>query len=145
MVADVVKTVATALVDRPLGKKGLELSQKMAAQATSSMVASWDADDGICPPWPWGPTPWWHWGPYPEPWKEGPLPDPWKGIRSAEQVELAHVLARLSGFTMSREFNANLKYLATEVATLAATKLAADFEDCGTVPRKPFPKPKSVG
>ena len=63
----------------------------------------------------------------------GPLPDPWKRIRSAEQVEIAHVLARLSGFTMSKEFDADLKSLATEIARGAAGKLAADFEDCGTV------------
>ena len=149
LVADVVKDVAPALADQTLGKKSLELSQRMAAEATRSVATSWEPGDEICPPWPWpwpwGPTPWWHWGPHPEPWKEGPLPDPWKPIRSAEQVELAHVLARLSGFTMSKEFNANLKSLATEVARGVAAKLAADFEDCGTVPRKPFPKPKSVG
>jgi hypothetical protein len=149
-VADVVKDMAVALADRALGKKSLELSKRMAGQATKSMLASWEPGDEICPPWPW-PWPWLKWGPLPdpwregptpEPWREGPYPEPWKRIVSAEQIELAHILARLSGFTISKEFNANLKSLATEVARGAASRLAADFEECGTVPRKPFPKPK---
>jgi hypothetical protein len=144
LVADVVKHVAPALADQTLGKRSLELSKRMAAEAAKSMLESWEPGDDICPPWPW-PYPWPQWGPLPDPWREGPRPEPWKPIRSAEQIELAHVLARLSGFTISKEFNANLKSLATEVARGVASKVAADFEDCGTVPRKPFPKPKGIG
>ena len=147
LVADVVKNIAPALADEKLRKMSLDLSKRMAEQASKLITASWEPGDEICPPWPW---PWpgpWPWGPLPDPWrqdpwKEGPVPQPWKRIRSAEQVEIAHVLARLSGFTVSKEFNANLKSLATEIARGAAGRLAADFEDCGTVPRKPFPKPK---
>jgi hypothetical protein len=153
LVADVVKNIVPALADERLGKKSLDISKRMAGQASKLITESWEPGDEICPPWPWpwpwpwgGPTPNpWRQGPLPDPWKEGPHPEPWKRIRSAEQIELAHVTARLSGFTMSKEFNADLKSLATEVARGAAGKLAADFEDCGTVPRKPFPKPKGVG
>lgn len=146
LVADVVKNIAPALADEKLGKMSLDLSKRMTGQATKLITESWEPGDEICPPWPWP----WPWGPLPDPWrqgpwKQGPLPDPWKRIRSAEQVEIAHVLARLSGFTMSKEFNADLKSLATEIARGAAGKLAADFEDCGTVPRPPFPKPKGIG
>jgi len=142
LVADVVKNIAPALADKALGKKSLELSQRMAGQASKLITESWEPGDEICPPWPWpGPRPW---GPHPQTWRQfaNPEPSPWKPIRSAEQIELAYVLTRLSGLTMSKEFNADLKSLATEVARGAAGKLAADFEDCGTVPRKPFPKPK---
>ena len=146
LVADVVKNIAPALADEKLGKMSLDLSKRMAAQATKSMAASWEPGDEICPPWPW---PWpgpWPWGPLPDPWRQGdPQPDPWKPIQSAEQIELAHVLTHLSGLTISKEFNADLKSLATGIARGAAGKLAADFEDCGTVPRKPFPKPKGIG
>ena len=146
MVADVVKQVATAVADRTLGKKCLELSHRMAAQATSSIATSWEPGDEICPPWPWpwpGPSPW---GPTPNPWGQaGPDPQPWVPISSAEQVELAHILTHLSGLTTSKEFNADLKSVATGLVRGVASKLADDFERCGTVPRKPFPKPKSIG
>jgi hypothetical protein len=142
MVADVLKDVATAIGDRTLGKKALQHSQRMAAQATSSMAASWEPGDEICPPWPWP-------GPGPRPWEmsqlqQGPTPNPWKPISSAEQIELAHLLTHLSGLTISKEFNADLKSLATELVRGMAGKLADDFEQCGTVPRKPFPKPKGA-
>ena len=135
LIADVVKEVATAIPDRTLGKEALKLSQRMAAQAASSMTASWEPGDEICPPWPW---------PWPGPWLAWaePHPDPWKGILSAEQIGLAYVLARLSGLTTSQEFNASLKSMATELVRGVAGKVADDFEQCGTVPRKPFPKPK---
>jgi hypothetical protein len=143
LVADVVKQIAAGVADRKLGKKTLELSQRMAAQATSSIASSWEPGDEICPPWPW---PWpgpWPWEPNPQPWRQfDPSPQPWKPISSAVQIELAHVLTRLSGLTISKEFNAELKSLATEVVRGVAGKLADDFEQCGTVPRKPFPKPK---
>ncbi len=142
MVADVVKEVATTVADRALGKKVLQLSQRMAAQATSSIAASWEPGDEICPPWPW---PWpgpWPWQPSPQPWD--PSPQPWKPILSAAQIELAHVLTHLSGLTTSKEFNAELKSLATALVRGVAGKLADDFEQCGTVPRKPFPKRKAV-
>jgi hypothetical protein len=57
---------------------------------------------------------------------------------------LAHLLTHLSGLTISKEFNADLKSLATELVRGVAGKLADDFEQCGTVPRKPFPKPKGA-
>jgi len=145
LVADVVKDIAPALADEKLGKKSLDLSKRMVTEANRLITESWEPGDEICPPWPWPwrwPYPWPQWGPLPDPWKEGPRPEPWKSIRSAEQIELAYVLTRLSGLTMSKEFNANLKSLASEVVRGVAGKLAADFEDCGTVPRKPFPKPK---
>jgi hypothetical protein len=145
LVADVVKDVATAVADRALGKKSLELSQRMAAQASSSIAATWEPGDEICPPWPW---PWpgpWPWGPTPDPWREGePSPNPWKPIQSAEQIELAHVLTHLSGLTTSKEFNTDLKSMATALVKGVTGRLADDFEQCGTVPRKPFPKPKNV-
>jgi hypothetical protein len=136
LVADVLKEAATAIADRAIGKKALQLSQRMAAQATSSMTASWEPGDEICPPWPW---------PGPRPFREvssEPTPNPWKPISSAEQIELAHLLTRLSGLTVSKEFNADLKSLAVTLVGGVAGKLADDFERCGTVPRKPFPKPK---
>jgi hypothetical protein len=140
MVADAVKSVGAVLADRNLGKKAFELSRQMAAQATSSMVSAWNPDDDICPPWPW---PW----PGPWPWTRfseilGPLPDPWKPIGAAEQIELAHVLTRLSALTTSEEFNRSLRGLAVEVARGAASTVADEFERCGTVPRKPFPRPR---
>lgn len=140
MVADVLKEVSTAIADRALGKKALQLSQQRAAQATSSMASIWEPGDEICPPWPW---------PWPGPrssWElsTGPTPYPWKPIASAEQIELAHLLTRLSGLTTSKEFNADLKSLATELVRGVAGKLADDFEQCGTVPRKPIPKPKAA-
>ena len=150
LVADVVKSVGGALSDRRLGKKALELSRKMATQATQSLLSSWEPGDELCPPWRWPwPGPWplkdLLNDPEPDPWKQlGPVPDPWMAIGSAEQIGLAYVLTQLSGLTASREFNQALKALATEVATDAAKTIADDFERCGTVPRKPFPKPHTA-
>ena len=138
-VADAVKSVASSLSNRGLGEKVLSLSRKMATQATQGILA-WEPGDEICPPWPW---PW----PGPRPWQtsdfvRGPQPEPWKQIGGAEQIGLAYVLTELSGLTTNKEFNAELKSLATEIARDASKTLVEDFERCGTVPRKPFPKPR---
>jgi hypothetical protein len=136
MVADVVKHAASAITDRALSKQVLGLSKKMANQAMSVMGASWEPGDEICPPWPW---------PWPGPWpftKADPEPEPWKGVLSANQVEIAHVLIRLSGLTMSKEHNAELISVANSIVKGVAGRLAEDFERCGTVPRKPFPGPR---
>jgi hypothetical protein len=137
MVADVVKHVAARLSDHGLSKKGLELSKKMATDATASLVNAWEPGDELCPPWR---------GPWPVPHREfetpGPQPEPWQPVDSATQIELAQVLNHLSGLTSSVESNAALKGLATGVARGAASKLADDFERCGTKPREPFPRPR---
>lgn len=145
LVADAVKHVGAAVADRKLASNVLNLSKRMATQATGAVVASWEPGDDICPPWP-KPWPWpapWPWGgdPDPVPWRQGaePHPEPWKPIASAEQVELAHVLVQLSGLTTSKEFNGELKSMATQLVQGVAGKLADDFEKCGTVPRPPFP------
>lgn len=152
LVADVVRTIGGALPERKLGRKALDLSRRMAMQATQAMVLSWEPGDELCPPWRW---------PWPAPWPLRDLlndPDPlsyvdvpqqalsapWKAIASADQIGLANVLTQLAGLTMSKEFNQALKGLATEVARDAATTLVQDFERCGTVPRKPFPKPRAM-
>jgi hypothetical protein len=146
LIADVTKEISAGLTDRPLQKRTLDLSKKMAAQASGSMVASWEPGDDLCPPWP-------------IPWPLGrndsqfhqltkfiywfdPDPVPWKSINAAEQIELAHTLTQLAGLTTSREFNTQLKALATDIAGAAAGRLADEFERCGTVPRKPIPRPR---
>jgi hypothetical protein len=149
LVADVVKSVGATLSDRKLGKKVYDLSRKMATQASQALVSSWEPGDELCPPWRWPwPGPWplkdLLNDPEPEPWKQlGPTPNPWMEISSAEKVGLAYVLTQLSGLTTSKEFNQALKGVAMEIATDAAKTMADDFERCGTVPRKPFPKPHS--
>jgi len=133
LVADVVKHVGAAVTDQKLASQVLTLSKRMATQATGAVAASWEPGDDICPPWP---KPW----PFPFP-PPPPPPDPipWEPIASAEQVELAHVLVRLSGLTTSKEFNGELKSVATQLVKGVAGRLADDFEKCGTVPRPPFP------
>lgn len=138
MVADVVKTISSVVKDQKLGKKVLELSLEMAKQATGAMVATWEPGDDICPPWPW---PW----PGPNPWTRidenlDPEPVPWKPVIAAEQIELGHILTNLAGLTTSKDFNRSLKAIGTEIAKGAASSLVDEFERCGTVPRKPFPK-----
>ena len=139
MVADVVKTISAVVKDQKLGKKVHELSLEMAKQATGGIVATWEPGDDICPPWPW---PW----PGPNPWARfneinEPEPTPWKPVGAAEQIELAHILTNLAGLTTSKEFNRSLKAIGTDIARGVANSLVDDFERCGTVPRKPFPKP----
>jgi hypothetical protein len=132
LIADVTKEVSAGLTDRSLQKRTLDLSKKMAAQASGSMVASWEPGDDLCPPWP-------------IPWplgNLGPSPEPWKSVNAAEQIELAHTLTQLAGLTTSREFNTQLKALATDIAGVAAGRLSDEFERCGTVPRKPIPRPR---
>ena len=137
MVADVVKNASTLVADKKISRDLRALSKEMAQTAGNAVVASWEPGDDICPPWPW---PW----PGPRPWFEvvEPEPSPWKPIATAEQIELAHILTRLSGLTTSKEFNVALKAAATQIARGAVSSLADDFEKCGTVPRKPFPKPR---
>jgi hypothetical protein len=132
LVADVLKHVAVVLSDKALSRKALEVSKDMATRASTSLVSEWDPGDELCPPYRW-PIPHQS-GPI-----DGPRPEPWMPVASAEQIELAQVLNHLSGLTMSKEFNAALKSLATAVARGAAGKVADDFEHCGTVPRRPFP------
>lgn len=56
MVADVVKSVAAAITDKTLSQEVMDLSKSMAKQASSSLAASWEPGDELCPPWP-GPVP----------------------------------------------------------------------------------------
>lgn len=138
MVADVVKSVAVAITNKALSREVMDISKGMAKQACSSLVASWEPGDELCPPWPW---------PFPYPWlndNSDPSPQPWKRVLAAEQVELAHIITRLSGQTTSKEFNVALKGVATKLAGIAATTMIDEFERCGTVPRKPFP-PRKLG
>jgi hypothetical protein len=72
----------------------------------------------------------------------GPRPEPWKSVSAAEQIELAHTLTQLAGLTTSKEFNTLFKALATDIAGSAAGRLSDEFERCGTVPRKPIPRPR---
>jgi hypothetical protein len=142
-VADVVKEASTLIADKKLSKETFALSQKMGETASKSMMASWEPGDDICPPWwpfPW-PFPWP--GPWPGPWRDvfGPQPDPWKVIDVAEQIEVAHILTHLSGLTISGDYNVALKAIATGMVKGAANRLMDEFERCGTVPRKPFPRP----
>jgi hypothetical protein len=140
MVADTVKQVGAAVADRELGGKVVALSKRMAVEATGAVAASWEPDDDICPPWPWPwPGPWVQLTePHPEPWRQhaDPLPIPWKPIGAAVQIELAHVLVRLSGLTTSKEFNGELKSMAGQLVKGVAGRLADEFEKCGTVPRQ---------
>lgn len=138
MVADAVKNASALVADKKIGKELRAFSRSMAESAGTSIVASWEPGDDICPPWPW---PW----PGPWPWlgdAEGPHPDPWKPVAAAEQIELAHALTQLAGLTSSKEFNGQLKSFATQIAGSAVNSLVADFERCGTVPRRPFPRPR---
>jgi hypothetical protein len=136
MVADVVKNAATLVEDKKLAKELAALSKEMARGAGNAVVASWEPGDDICPPWPFPwPGPWWR-------QVEGPHPDPWKAVTGAEQIELAHALTQLAGLTTSKEFNTQLKAVATGMARGVASSLADEFERCGTVPRRPFPRPR---
>ncbi|MEP7153295.1 MAG: hypothetical protein ABI856_16455 [Nitrospira sp.] len=134
MVADVTKSVASSITDKELSREVMDISKAMAKQASGSIVASWEPGDELCPPWPW---------PFPHPSsgieKFGPQPEPWQPVLAAEQVELAHILTRLSGQTTSKEFNVALKGAATKLARIAVPTMLDEFERCGTVPRKPFP------
>jgi hypothetical protein len=149
LVADVVRTISATLPGS-FAKKTLELSRRMALQATQAMTVSWEPGDELCPPWRW---PWPGPGPIrdllndPDPLVYADVPltalsAPWKAIDSADRIGLANVLTQLSGLTTSKEFNQALKSLATEIARDAAKTLVDDFERCGTVPRKPFPHPR---
>lgn len=133
MVADAVKSVAGAITNKGLAKEIMELSRTMANKAGASLAASWEPGDDICPPWPW---------PWPGPtWREAysPSPEPWKVVAAAEQLELAHTLTKLAGLTTSKEYNGALRGAAVQLAGIASSTLLAEFERCGTVPRKPFP------
>lgn len=136
MVADVVKNASTLVADKKIGKQLLVLSKEMAGQSSNAVVASWEPGDDICPPWwPWpGPPPWWD--------VFGPSPDPWKTISAADQIDIAYTLTKLSGLTTSKEFNVALKSAATQIARGVASTLTDEFERCGTVPRRPFPRPR---
>ena len=136
MVADAVKNASTLVADKKISKQLLALSKQMAEQSGNAVVASWEPGDDICPwPWPW---------PGPPPWLDvfGPRPEPWKAITAADQIDLAYSLTMLSGLTTSKEFNVSLKSAATQIARGAASTLADEFEKCGTVPRRPFPRPR---
>jgi hypothetical protein len=145
LIADVVKEISAGITDRSLSKKTLQLSKIMAEQASTSMVESWEPGDSICPPW-W---PWWnHLPPWPGPHGPHSLAEfdgsnpLWKSVRAAEQIELANMLTQFAGMTTSKEFNIQLKSLATGIARASVRSMVDDFERCGTVPRKPFPLPK---
>jgi hypothetical protein len=150
-VADAVKSVAAGIADKNLKKRGVALSSKIAAKATQGMLASWDDGGDICPPWPW-PRKW----PFPWPPKNWmsdmtPIPDPWTSLNlnSVEQTELVATLVALSSLTMEKEFNTEMKGLATSMAQGISSQLADEVEKCGTVPRKPWgsgpgPRPKGV-
>lgn len=149
LIADVVKAISAGVASRELQRKTLAVSKQMASQAVGSMTASWEPGDDLCPPWRifWpGPRPG-RFDPHPNPWKYfalevfGPHPEPWKPVGSAVQIELAHTLTQLAGLTTNKQFNVQLKGLATEIARGAASRLVEDFERCGTVPRKPLPRP----
>jgi len=136
MVADAVKNASTLVADKKIGKRLLALSKQMAEQSGNAVVASWEPGDEICPPWPW---------PWPGPrWTDfaDPEPVPWKAIGAADQIDIAYTLTKLSGLTTSKEFNVSLKSMATQIARAAASTLIDEFERCGTVPRKPFPRPR---
>lgn len=137
MVADVVKNASALVGDKKIGRELLALSKAMAQSAGSALVTSWEPGDDLCPPWPW-PWP----GPGPGFGLADPDPCPWKIIVAAEQIELAHILTHLSGLTTSKEHNVALKSAATRIARGAVGTLADDFEKCGSVPRKPFPRPR---
>jgi len=132
MVADVVKSVASSITDKAHSREVMNISKGMAKQASGSLVVSWEPGDELCPPWPF---------PHLSPGIEnfGPRPEPWQPVLAAEQVELAHILTRLSGQTTSKEFNVALKGAATKLAGIAVSTMLDEFERCGTVPRKPFP------
>jgi hypothetical protein len=123
--ADSVKQLSKVVADKKLSVKVLELSKKMAKEASGGMINGWEDGDDICPPW-W---------PFPFPPVPGPGPFPWKEIVSAEQVQIANILTQISGLTTSKEFNLALKSVATELVRGVVNKLADDFERCGTVPR----------
>jgi hypothetical protein len=135
LVADVVRSVAGGIANKAMAKEVMELSRGMAKQAGASLVASWEPGDELCPPWPW---PW----PGPWPWVTvvEPEPVPWKVISAAEQLELAYTLTKLAGLTVSKEVNVALKGAGVKLAGLAMGTMMEEFEKCGTVPRKPFPK-----
>ena len=133
MVADTLKSAVPAIANKALARRAGELSQKMAGGATTAMMASWEPGDDICPPWPW---PW----PGPPPWRDlaGPHPDPWKEVPSAVQIDVAHTLVKLSALTTNKEFNKELKSLATEIAKEAAGSLADEFARNASAVRKAF-------
>ncbi len=135
MAADTLKSAVPAIANKALAKRAAELSKKMAGGATTAMMASWEPGDDICPPWPWPwPDPW------PGPWQEvfGPHPEPWQEVPSAIQIDIAHSLVKLSALTTNKEFNKELKSLATEIAADAAGALANEFARNASVPRKAF-------
>ena len=139
LVADVVRSISAKLSDKKMAKQTLDLSQKMAEKATRSMVASWEPGDELCPPWHW-PFPWpadglWH------PIGGGDDGEPKPIINSVAQIELASVLTQLSAMTMQQEFTKALVGMASTISRGVASQLSDDIDRCGTVPRKPFPKP----
>lgn len=130
--ADAVKQLSSVVADKKLSAKVLELSKRMAKEASAGMINGWEEGDDICPPWrPFPPFP-----PVPDPW---PGPFPWKEMICAEQIQIANILTQISGLTINKEFNQALKSAAAEVVRGVANKLSDEFERCGTVPR---PKPK---
>lgn len=137
MVADVVKNASTLVTDKKIGRELRTLSKEMAQVAASALVGSWEPGDDLCPPWRW-PWPWP--GPGPGPVLADPEPFPWKNIAAATQIELAHVLTQLSALTTSKEHNVALKSAATQIARGAVRTLTEEFEKCGSVPRRPFPR-----
>jgi len=137
-VADAVKTVSQNISNKTLQKQGIALSGKIAGKATQGLLTSWEDGDDICPPWP---------RPFPLGWFSSHLA-PIK-VNDVEQVELVSTLITLSSFTMEKEFNHEIKSLASGIAGGISSKLADEVERCGTVPRPHWggkgPKPRPRG
>lgn len=127
LLASTVAQLSFFIANKKLAEKVFLLSKQMAESSAKGVIATWDEGDELCPPLPHP-----HW------WvKEINMPDPspWKEIASAEQIELAYLLTKFSGLTMSKEFNVALKSIATEIVRGVANSVAEDFEMCGTLPR----------
>jgi len=124
-VADAVKTVSKNINNKNLQKQGIALSGKIAGKAAHGLIAGWEDGDDLCPPWP---------RPFPIGWFIPSYLAPVK-VSDVEQVELVSTLIALSSFTMEKEFNQEIKNLASGIAGGISSKLADEVEKCGTVPR----------
>ena len=133
LVADAVKTASSEIADKNLQKRGIALSGKMASKAASGIIASWE-DGDICPPIPW-PKKLPH--PFPFPYKDmlpsyGPDPILPFSVKGLEQAELVSTLLLLSTLTMEKEFNKEIKGLASGLAGGISSEFGDEVDRCKT-------------
>jgi len=154
--SQMVREIATKVIDEKISGHLLSTGRKMMQAATDGLLEGWEDGDDICPPY-------WHikWpfpGPQPEPWFFNRLdavalnPQPLPPVASGNlftqfgtygrEILLAEAIRMIASLTTDTEFNETLKSAALQIMRSSASgKAYEEFEEkCGsTGPRIPFP------